>query len=289
MPGFISLHSGGGLPAGGTQNWSSAFLPGIYQGASINTQAGGVDQMIENISSPYVSVPEQRRQLDLIHQLNELHAQHLQKDAQLEARIEAYEIAFKMQAEASDVFDYTKETDITQEAYGKNSHGRQMLIARRLLERGVRFVQVWAGGWDHHQDLEARLPDRAREIDQPLAALLTDLKQKGMLDSTLVIWGGEFGRTPTRDRGGNASPGRDHNAKGFSLWMAGGGVKGGTIHGATDELGEAAVQDPVHIHDLHATVLRLLGFDHTQLTYRYNGRDFRLTDVSGNVVKAVMA
>jgi hypothetical protein len=289
MPGFISLHSGGGLPPGGTQNWSSAFLPGVYQGASINTQAATVDQMIENISSPYVSVAEQRRQLDLIHQLNELHAQNLQKDAQLEARIEAYEIAFKMQAEASDAFDFRKEADIVQEAYGKTPQGRQMLIARRLLERGVRFVQIWAGGWDHHQDLEAKLPDRAREIDQPLGALLTDLKQKGMLDSTLVIWGGEFGRTPTRDRGGNATPGRDHNAKGFSLWMAGGGAKGGTVHGATDELGESAVQDPVHIHDLHATILRMLGFDHTQLTYRYNGRDFRLTDVSGNVVKAVMA
>lgn len=289
MPGFISLHNGGGLPPGGTQNWSSAFLPGIYQGASINTQAATVDQMIENISSPYVSVPEQRRQLDLIHQLNELHAQNLQKDAQLEARIEAYEIAFKMQAEASDAFDLGKESDAMQEAYGKTPQGRQMLIARRLLERGVRFVQIWAGGWDHHQDLQQRLPERAREIDQPLAALLTDLKQKGMLDSTLVVWGGEFGRTPTRDRGGNATPGRDHNAKGFSLWMAGGGAKGGTIWGATDELGESAVQDPVHIHDLHATILRLLGFDHTQLTYRYNGRDFRLTDVSGNIVKGLMA
>jgi len=289
MPGFISLHSGGGLPPGGTQNWSSAFLPGVFQGASINTQAPSVDQMIENVSSPYVSVAEQRRQLDLIHQLDELHAQNLQKDAQLEARIEAYEIAFKMQAEASDAFDVHKETDVVQDAYGRTQQGRQMLIARRLLERGVRFVQIWAGGWDHHQDLETKLPERAKEIDQPLGALMTDLKQKGLLDSTLVVWGGEFGRTPTRDRGGNATPGRDHNAKGFSLWMAGGGVKGGMIHGATDELGEAAVQDPVHIHDLHATILRLLGFDHTQLTYRYNGRDFRLTDVSGNVVKAVMA
>lgn len=289
MPGFISLHNGGGLPPGGAQNWGSAFLPGIYQGASVNTQAGSVDQMIENIRNPYVSVSEQRRQLDLIHQLDELQAQKLQKDAQLEARIEAYEIAFKMQAEASDAFDLNREPDAVQEAYGRTPQGRQMLIARRLLERGVRFVQIWAGGWDHHSDLEVRLPERAKEIDQPMAALLTDLKQKGMLDSTLVIWGGEFGRTPTRDRGGNATPGRDHNAKGFSVWMAGGGARGGTVHGATDEMGAAAVQDPVHVHDLHATILRLLGFDHTQLTYRYNGRDFRLTDVSGNVVKAVMA
>jgi hypothetical protein len=289
MPGFISLHNGGGLPAGGTQNWGAAFLPGVYQGTSINTSSGNVDKMIENISSPYVSEAEQRRQLDLIHQLNELHAQNLQKDAQLEARIEAYEIAFKMQAAASDAFNIQKEPANIREMYGNTAQGRQMLIARRLIERGVRFVQVWAGGWDHHQDIEQRLPTTAREIDQPLGAFMTDLKQRGLLDSTLVVWGGEFGRTPTKDRNGNANPGRDHNAKGFSLWMAGGGVKGGTVYGATDEFGGAAVENPVHIHDLHATILRLLGFDHTKLTYRYNGRDFRLTDVSGTVVKGVMA
>ncbi len=289
MPGFISLHNGGGLPPGGTQNWGAAFLPGVYQGTSINTSAGDVDKMIENISSPYVSTSEQRRQLDLIQQINELHAQDLQKDAQLEARIEAYEIAFKMQAAASDAFSFAKEPDAVQELYGKTPQGRQMLIARRLLERGVRFVQVWAGGWDHHQDIETRLPASAREIDQPVAALMSDLKQRGLLDSTLVVWGGEFGRTPTKDRNGEAKPGRDHNAKGFSIWMAGGGVKGGNVYGATDEVGEKAVDKPVHVHDLHATILRLLGFDHTKLTYRYNGRDFRLTDVSGNVVKGVMA
>jgi hypothetical protein len=289
MPGFISLHNGGGLPPGGTQNWGAAFLPGVYQGTSINTSAGDVNKMIENISSPYVSTAEQRRQLDLIQQLNELQAQNLQKDVQLEARIQAYEIAFKMQAAASDAFSLTKEPDAMHDLYGRTPQGRQMLIARRLLERGVRFVQVWAGGWDHHQDIETRLPASAREIDQPVAALMTDLKQRGLLDSTLVIWGGEFGRTPTKDRNGEAKPGRDHNAKGFSIWMAGGGVKGGTIYGATDEFGLAAVDNPVHVHDLHATILRLLGFDHTKLTYRYNGRDFRLTDVSGNIVKGVMA
>jgi len=288
MPGFISLHAGGGVPTGGEANWGAAFLPGAYQGTSINTQAPSADRMIENISNPYVSEKEQRRQLDLVHQLNEIHAQTLQKDAQLEARIEAYEIAFKMQAAASDAFDLSKESDIVRQAYGNTDQGRQLLIARRLLERGVRFVQAWAGGWDHHQDIEVKLPQRAREIDQPLAALMTDLKQLGMLDSTLVIWGGEFGRTPTRDRGGNAIPGRDHNAKGFSLWMAGGGVKGGTVYGATDEFGAKAVENPVHVHDLHATILNLLGFDHTKLTYRYNGRDFRLTDVFGNVVKGVV-
>ena len=287
MPGYISLHNGGGLPPGGTQNWGSAFLPGVYQGTSINTSAGGVDKMIENISSPYVSGSEQRRQLDLIHQLNELHAQDLQKDSQLEARIEAYEIAFKMQAAASDAFNISREPENIREMYGSTPQGRQMLIARRLLESGVRFVQVWAGGWDHHQDIEKRLPERATEIDQPLGALMTDLKQRGMLDSTLVIWGGEFGRTPTKDRNGYANPGRDHNAKGFSLWMAGGGVKGGTVYGSTDEFGAAAVQNPVHIHDLHATILRLLGFDHKNLLFRYNGRDFHLTDVAGSNVTSV--
>src|SRR5580658_4188577 len=158
---------------------------------------------------------------------------------------------------------------------------------RRLLERGVRFVQVWAGGWDHHQDIENKLPASAREIDQPVAAFLTDMKQRGLLDSTLVIWGGEFGRTPTKDRNGEAKPGRDHNAKGFSIWLAGGGVKGGTVYGATDEFGAQAVEHPVHVHDLHATILRLLGFDHSNLNFRYNGRDFHLTDVAGSSVTSV--
>jgi membrane-anchored protein YejM (alkaline phosphatase superfamily) len=289
MPGFVSLRPGSGIPPGGTQNWQSAFLPGVFQGTSVNTQVNSVEEMIQNIRNPYVSVGEQRRQLDLIHELNEIHAQNLQKDAQLEARIEAYEIAFKMQSEATDVFDYTKEPQAIKELYGNSPQGRQLLIARRLVERGVRFVQVWAGGWDHHNDIQTRLPEKAKEIDQPLAALLTDLKQRGMLEDTLVIWGGEFGRTVTKDRNGNDKPGRDHNSKGFSMWMAGGGVKGGTIHGATDEFGAHAIENKVHIHDLHATVLKLLGFDHTKLTYRYNGRDFRLTDVAGEIVNGIIA
>ena len=280
MPGFISLRPGGGLPPGGTQNWSASFLPGVYQGTSINTQASSVSEMVQNIRNPYVSVTEQRRQLDLIHQLNELHSQNLQKDAQLEARIQAYEIAFKMQSAATDAFDYQKETPETKALYGDTTQGRQLLIARRLLERGVRFVQVWAGGWDHHQDIAEKLPKSAGEIDQPLGAFMTDLKRLGLFDSTLVIWGGEFGRTATRDRNGGDTPGRDHSSKGFSTWMAGGGVKGGTIYGATDDFGTHAVQDKVHVHDLHATILALLGFDHTKLTFRYNGRDFRLTDVA---------
>jgi uncharacterized protein (DUF1501 family) len=196
-----------------------------------------------------------------------------------------------MQIEATDAFDITQEPEDVRTQYGSETQqGRQMLIARRLLERGVRFVQVWHGGWDHHRDLENGLRARAGEIDKPVAALLADLKSKGMLDETLVIWGGEFGRTPSADNTNKGeNPGRNHNQKAFSVWLAGGGVKGGITYGATDEFGARAVENKVHIHDLHATVLRLLGFDHTKLTYRYNGRDFRLTDVSGEVVKPVIA
>jgi uncharacterized protein (DUF1501 family) len=244
--------------------------------------------MIESIKSKYVSLPEQRRQLDLLHQLNEVHAQNLQKDAQLEARLQAYELAYHMQMEATDAFDLNKNI---RKMYGTDTaQGRQMLTARRLLEKGVRFVQVWHGGWDHHQDIESNVPKLAGQVDKPLAALLTDLKERGMLKDTLVIWGGEFGRTATADftnKGSN--PGRSHNNKAFSVWLAGGGVKSGMVHGSTDEFGVRSVQDKVHVHDLHATVLRLLGFDHTKLTYRYNGRDFRLTDVFGEVVKPIMA
>jgi len=287
MPGYISLRPGG-MPPGGTQNWQSAFLPGTFQGTSINTSSTKVEDLIENIKNQFSSIPEQRRQLDLIHKLNYLHSQNLQKDNQLEARLEAYEMAFKMQTEATDAFDISKEPQNVRDMYGNTAQGRQMLITRRLIERGVRFVQVWQGGWDHHQDLEDRLAAKAREVDQPVGAFLKDLKQRGLLDSTLVVWGGEFGRTVTRDRNGNADPGRDHNSRAFSTWLAGGGVKGGTVYGATDEFGAHAVENKVHIHDLHATMLGLLGFDHEKLTYRYNGRDFRLTDNFGVPVKAIM-
>ncbi len=288
LPGFIALR-GGRLPPGGAANNQAAFLPGVYQGTSINTQAPSVPLMIQNIRNTYVGVREQRRQLDFIHQLNELHAQNLQRDAALETRLQSYEIAFRMQAEAMDVFDVNKESAETRSAYGNTVQGKQLLIARRLVERGVRVVQVWHDGWDHHQKLEERLRQKTGEIDQPLAALLTDLKQRGLLDSTLVLWGGEFGRKPTKDRNGFDDPGRDHNAKAFSVVMAGGGVKGGIVHGATDEFGGAAVTDKVHVHDLHATILQCMGLDHTKLTYRFNGRDFRLTDVAGNVVKPILA
>ncbi len=288
MPGYISLRPGG-TPPGGSSNWQSSFLPGIFQGVSINTKAPNANSLIANIRNPYTELGEQRRQLDLVHRLNEMHSQNLQKEAQLEARLQAYEMAFKMQTEATDAFDLNKEPPAMRELYGRSAQGNQLLIARRLIERGVRFVQVWAGGWDHHQDIEDRLPERAKEIDQPLAAFITDLKQRNLFDSTLIVWGGEFGRKPSRDRNGNDNPGRDHNAKAFTTLLAGGGVRGGTVYGATDEFGAAAVENKVHIHDLHATILALLGFDHEKLTYRYNGRDFRLTNVSGQVVKGVIA
>ncbi len=294
LPGFIALR-GGGLPPGGAANYQSAFLPGVYQGTSINTQAPSVPQMIQNIRNTYVNQKEQRRQMDFVHQLNELHAQNLQRDAALETRLESYEIAFRMQAESLDAFDIMKEPESVRAAYGitpngRNDQAKQLLIARRLIERGVRCVQVWHTGWDHHQDIESRMRAKAGEIDGPLAALLADLKQRGLLDSTLVIWGGEFGRKPTRDRNStdNDKAGRDHNARAFSVVMAGGGVKGGTVYGATDEFGGAAVKDKVHPHDLHATILQCMGMDHTKLTYRFNGRDFRLTDVAGNVIKPIL-
>jgi hypothetical protein len=297
LPGFIALR-GGGLPPGGAANYQSAFLPGVFQGTSINTQAPSVPQMIQNIRNTYVNAKEQRRQMDFVHQLNELHAQNLQRDAALETRLESYEIAFRMQAESLDAFDITKESEATRAAYGAtlgggrgSEQGKQLLIARRLIERGVRMVQVWHTGWDHHQDIDTRMRAKAGEIDGPLAALLADLKQRGLLDSTLVIWGGEFGRKPTRDRNSSDTDkaGRDHNARAFSAVLAGGGVKGGTVHGSTDEFGGAAVKDKVHPHDLHATILQCMGLDHTKLTYRFNGRDFRLTDVAGNVVKPILA
>lgn len=308
LPGFISLR-GANLPNGGTTNWQSVFLPGRFQGTSVNTNAGDVNKIIENLRNQYVTLPEQRKQLDLVRQLDEMHNRALERDSQLEAEIASFEMAFKMQTEATDAFDIGKETVATREAYGIGPNamaqrqkqgkkaqanpaevGKRLLIARRLVERGVRVVQVFAGGWDMHGNLKDSMENRAASIDQPIAALLKDLKERGLLDSTLVMWGGEFGRTAGRDRNGQGdTAGRDHNARGFCACLAGGGVKGGYVHGATDELGQAAALDKVHVHDLHATVLRLLGFDHEKLTHRYNGRDFRLTDVSGKVVSPIIA
>jgi hypothetical protein len=292
LPGFISLMPGG-PPPGGSENWRSAFLPGALQGTAVNTNNTSIERLIENIKNNYVTLPEQRAQLDLLHQLNEVHSLNLKKEEQLEARIQAFELAYAMQMEATDAFDINRETQAIRDLYGPSAQGRQLLIARRLLEKGVRYVQVWHGGWDHHANLDNAIRGKGRECDQPIGALLADLKQRGMFKDTLIVWGGEFGRTPTRQLP-NANntfeiPGRDHNHRAFSVWMAGGGVRGGHAYGATDEFGYRAVEKKTNIHDLHATMLALLGFDHEKLTYRYNGRDFRLTDVFGNVVKDVIA
>ena len=283
MPGFVTLS--------GKPEWRQAsFLPGMYQGVNVNYSRNmNLDDVILNIRNQFTPMDRQRRQLDLVHKLNEMHAAALQKDNQLESRIEAFEMAFKMQTEATDAFDISKEPQEVKNLYGNTEMGARMMVARRLVERGVRFVQVSAGGWDHHGNLEQALPARAADIDGPAAALIKDLKQRGMLDSTLIVWGGEFGRTVVKDRNGNATPGRDHNGRAFCTWMAGGGVKGGTTYGATDEFGSRAAENKVHVHDLHATILALMGFDHKKLTYRYNGRDFRFTDNFGNVVKEVIA
>jgi hypothetical protein len=283
MPGFITM--------GGAPDWrQSSFLPGIYQGCNVNYNTRmDLDDVIMNIKNQFTPMERQRRELDLVKKLNDMHKAQLQKDAQLEARIESFEMAFKMQTEATDAFDITKESDATRDLYGRTEVGAKLLVARRLVERGVRFVQVEAGGWDTHANVATAVLGSATNIDGPAAALIKDLKQRGMLDSTLIIWGGEFGRTVTRDRNGGGLPGRDHNGRAMVAWMAGGGVKGGTTYGSTDEFGARAVENKVHIHDLHATTLALLGFDHEKLTYRYNGRDFRLTDNFGNVVKPLIA
>jgi hypothetical protein len=289
LPGFIAMCPGG-YPIVATQNWRSAFLPGAYQGTYVDTQHTDIQKLIENIKNNNATPAEQRRQLDLVQKLNEEHLAARQRDAQLEARIQSFELAYRMQSEATDAFDVNREPPALREWYGKGTHGRQLLITRRLLERGVRFVQVWSGAgqpWDNHDNIEKEHRKLAGEWDQAIAAFLKDLKQRGLLDSTLVIWGGEFGRTPVAEL--PALSGRDHNHYGFSMWLAGGGVKGGVVYGATDEFGFAAVENRVHVHDLHATVLHLLGFDHEKLTYRYAGRDFRLTDVHGHVVKELLA
>jgi hypothetical protein len=289
LPGFIAMCPGG-YPIVATQNWRSAFLPGAYQGTYINTQHTDIQKLIENIRNNSATPAEQRRQLDLVRRLNERHLETRQHDAQLEARIQSFELAYRMQAEATDAFDFTREPLAVREQYGPGVPARQLLIARRLLERGVRFIQVWSGAgqpWDNHDNLAVTHRSLAREWDRPIAAFLKDLRHRGLLDSTLVIWGGEFGRTPVAEL--PALSGRDHNHYGFSMWLAGGGVKGGYVHGATDEFGFAAVEDKVHVHDLHATILHLLGFDHEKLTYRYAGRDFRLTDVHGRVIKELIA
>jgi hypothetical protein len=296
LPGFIAMCPGG-YPIQESQNWQSAFLPGAYQGSYIDTQHTRIEKLIENIKNTNTSAAEQRVQLDLLQELNQRHSEARHRDGKLEARIQSFELACRMQTDAADAFDVSKEPQHIRDMYGEGTQARQILIARRLVERGVRFVQVWHGAgqpWDNHDDLEVNHRKLAASCDQAIAALLKDLKQRGMLEDTLVVWGGEFGRTPTVELptpGSNAGKinGRDHNHHGFTVWMAGGGVRGGYVHGATDEFGFQAVENKVHVHDLHATILRLLGFDHEKLTFRYAGRDFRLTDVQGKVVHELIA
>jgi hypothetical protein len=249
--------------------------------------------LIENIEHPHIATAAQRRQLDLLARWNQRHRES-RLDERLESRIHSYELAFRMQQDASEAFDLSREPQSIRDLYGTGVHARQTLIARRLLERGVRYVQLWHGAsqpWDNHENIASAHRKLAAEIDRPIWALLADLKQRGLFEDTLVIWGGEFGRTPTVELGGDGSPkqGRDHNHYGFSVWLAGGGIRGGTTYGATDEFGFAAAENPTSVHDLHATILHLLGLDHKQLTFRYAGRDFRLTDVHGHVVKDILA
>jgi hypothetical protein len=289
LPGFVVMCPGG-YPIVTTQNWRSAFLPGVYQGTYIDSGHTEVDKLIANIRNTELPLDRQREQLDLVAALNAKHNADRANDAQLEARIRTFELAFRMQTEAADVFDLTREPKRIREWYGETTIGRQLLLARRLIERGVRVVQLWSGAgqpWDNHDGIAAAHKALAAQWDQPIAAFLSDLKQRGLFDSTLVQWGGEFGRTPVAELPG--LNGRDHNHYGFTCWLAGGGVRGGTLVGSTDEFGFAAAENKVHVHDLHATMLHLLGFDHERLTYRYAGRDFRLTDVHGRVVKEMLA
>ncbi|MBH56158.1 MAG: sulfatase [Planctomycetaceae bacterium] len=296
LPAFIAMCPQG-YPIKGAQNWQSAFLPGIYQGTYINSQHQNVEKLIANIKNKDIPLQQQRRQLDALKQLNEIHKAGRGEAPELDARIENYELAYRMQLEARDVFDIRDEPAHIVESYGKSNPARQMLIARRLVERGVRYVQLWHGAgqpWDNHDDIEKNHRRLAGEQDSAIAALISDLKRLGLFEETLIVWGGEFGRTPVVElptAGANAGKinGRDHNHWGFTVWLAGGGIKGGQTYGTTDPFGFKAEENPVHVHDLHATMLHLLGFDHKQLTYRYAGRDYRLTDVHGEVKHAWIA
>jgi hypothetical protein len=290
LPGFITLSPS--TFDGGPQNYGSAFLPAVYQGTPIGSENMPLSEaQIRHIKNPELPSDLQREQIDFLQDLNREHLKEAKADSQLEAVIESYELAFRMQTEAPKVTDLAEESQATLDLYGigdpqKDSFARECLMARRFVEKGVRFVQVnHPFKWDQHINLKRDLERNASEVDKPIAALLTDLKSRGLLQDTLVIWGGEFGRTPTAQ----GKDGRDHNPHGFTMWMAGGGVKGGVAYGATDDYGYRAVDNKVHMHDLHATILHLLGLNHEQLTFRHAGRDYRLTDVHGTVVRAVLA
>jgi len=287
---IMKLHTGSAIA--GPQAYGSAFLPALYQGTAVGSESTPLTQaQIRHIRNPETPLDLQRQQLDFIQKLNREHLQQAKADAQLEGVIESYELAFRMQTEAPKLTDISGESKATLDLYGihrtpTDDFGRQCLLARRFAERGVRFIQVsHAFKWDQHTNLKRDHERNALEVDKPIAGLLKDLKERGLLEDTLVLWGGEFGRTPTAQ----GADGRDHNPDGFTMWLAGGGVKGGLVHGATDDYGFRAVEDKVHIHDLHATILHLLGLDHKRLTYRNAGRDFRLTDVAGNVVRPILA
>ena len=290
LPGFITICPT--LGHGGVQNWSSAFLPAAYQGTPIgNASIPAEKAEISYIKNPETPSDLQRMQLDLLKTMNEDQLRHFGHDPQFEGRIQSFELAFRMQTEAPALVDISGETKATRELYGigeqpTDNFGRQCLLARRFAEKGVRFVQcTHSYKWDQHSELKSGHSKNAKEVDKPIAGLLKDLKSRGMLEDTLVLWGAEFGRTPTAQ----GNDGRDHNPHGYTMWMAGGGVKPGTVYGATDDYGYYAAVDKVHVHDLHATILHLMGIDHTKLIYRYAGRDHRLTDVYGEVAKGVIA
>ena len=295
LPGFVVMTDarGRGLPKGHALNWGAGFLPSVYQGMRINDAGAPIDNLFRfRDQTPKL----QRRMLDVLQQLNRKHQEHYAGESELAARIESFELAFRMQVSAPETFDISRESPETRRLYGLDNDqcahfGRQCLIARRLVEQGVRFVQIYSGGtdnalsWDAHADLWGNHSGFAAEVDQPIAALLSDLKSHGLLDSTLIVCGGEFGRTSDSQ----GSSGRDHNPNAFTTWFAGGGIRGGMHYGATDEFGYKAVHNRVSVHDLHATILHLMGIDHERLTYRFNARDYRLTDVYGNVIQPILA
>ncbi|MCA9204568.1 MAG: DUF1501 domain-containing protein [Planctomycetales bacterium] len=289
LPGFVTICPPRGH--GGTRNYGSAFLPAVYQGTRIGDPGQALkDAQIGNIENPELTSDLQRRQLNLLQSMNRESADRNPANTQLEGVIESYELAFRMQSSVPRLMDLAGESAETLKQYGvgngvTDDFGRQCLMARRLAENGVRFIELTHDNWDHHGGVAKNMPLRCSQVDQPIAALLQDLSQRGLLDDTLVLWGGEFGRTPDDPRG----DGRGHNKDGFTMWLAGGGVRGGMNWGATDEYGYEAVEGRVHVHDLHATILHLMGLDHTRLTFRYGGRDFRLTDVFGNVVRPIIA
>ncbi|MBT5886137.1 MAG: DUF1501 domain-containing protein [Planctomycetaceae bacterium] len=286
LPSYITI-----LPQEGERNFSSAFLPAIHQGTAIEQVGTSPDKApIRHLTDSQIPVKVQRRRIDLIQSINQRQLDHLKVDQQMEGVIESFELAFRMQTETPRLVDFAEESKETLALYGINGSptdgfGRQCLLARRFAEAGVRFIQVSLGGWDHHNKIATGLPDRCAVSDKPVAGLLTDLKTRGLLDDTLVLWGGEFGRTPHAQNG----DGREHNHHGFTMWMAGGGVKGGITHGVTDDFGYYGVEGQVHINDLHATMLHLLGLDHERLTFDHHGRPFRLTDVAGKVVQEIIA